>query len=543
MPAARATTVALGVGLVAAWLCVILPNLRLPPPTDQLNYLQAAANFPHGLTDPDAPEGADVTHQVLRFGLTLPTRLAIEVFGYSQAAYYTVPLLAVVLLLVSVYALGRLLFSRSVGAAGAVLVLASTPVFREQSYLMPDLFSTALFSAAVALSVAVRMGRLPRRWPVLVAIGVLLGWSYTVREFIVFGWPLVAGLLWRRGALRDLLWVAAPMLALWLAETALCWSLFGDPLLRLKVAAGHGSAPSAPGFAATYRDKSRMVYVLRLPRALTRYTEGYWLFGLLALTVFGGAVQVAARLWRLRDPATRILRGPAGQGVGLLALWCALVWLPLTLLGGVLDPSAPKLRLQLIRYWFPIFPAFVLGGLAMVWLLGRRLPARPLERLVGRSRAPRLTRGLAGLVVIAVAAVPSVMSVTHLWGVPTTRAGGATQMEAFRGWMSRYEKTPDGGSVRAVWTDTSTDGILRIFRSGPFGGRAWSAEIRSWREAGPRPTPGDLLLVYSGNGDALCSYCHKAMKSLLTEQPLRLGSPLFSTADGGLRVYRVLGPA
>src|SRR5262249_15629193 len=116
-PAVSATTAALGAGLAVAWLCVLLPHLRVPPPQDPLDYLQAAADFPRGLTDPDAPPGADVTHQVLRFGLTLPTRLAIEVFGYSQAAYYAVPVVAALLLLVSVYALGCLLFSRTVGAA------------------------------------------------------------------------------------------------------------------------------------------------------------------------------------------------------------------------------------------------------------------------------------------------------------------------------------------------------------------------------------------------------------------------------------------
>ncbi|MGH3390497.1 MAG: glycosyltransferase family 39 protein [Actinomadura sp.] len=533
-----AATAALGAGLVVAWLCVMLPNLRMLPPQDQLNYLQAAANFPDGLTDPDAPPGADVTHQVLRFGLILPTRLAIEVFGYSQAAYYAVPLLAVVLLLVSLYALGALLFARAVGVAAAALVLSTTPVFREQSYLMPDLLTAALFTAAVTLCVAVRLRRLPRRWPVFVLIGVLLGWGYLVREFVVFGWPLVPVLLWRggwRSTARDLLWVAAPMAALWLAETALCWGLYGDPLLRLKTIAGHGSAPSAPGFAETYRDKTLSVYVLRLPEALRRYTEGHWLLGLLGLTIVGGTVQALGRLGRLRDPATRILRGPAGQGVALLLLWCALIWVPLTLLGGVLDPAAPKLRLQLIRYWFPIFPAFVLGGLAVVWLLGRRL--------LGRLPAWRGAHAVAGVLVLLVAAVPARMSVHNLWGVTNTRTGGATHMEAFRDWMGRYEETPDGRAVRAVWTDTSTDGILRVFRTGPFGGRAWSAQVRSWRPGGPAPGTGDLLLTYSLTGGR-CVYCQRAMQKLLADHPPRLGgAPLFATPDGQLQVFRVLGPS
>ena len=62
----------------------------------------------------------------------------------------------------------------------------------------------------------------------------------------------------------------------------------------------------------------------------------------------------------------RRLRGrapaPHERNAGVFAVWILLMWVPLTLLGGVLDPARPKLRLQLLRYWYPVFPAFVLGG-------------------------------------------------------------------------------------------------------------------------------------------------------------------------------------
>jgi 4-amino-4-deoxy-L-arabinose transferase-like glycosyltransferase len=533
-----------------AWLVVLLPNLRIPTPSDALNYLQAAANFPDGLTDPDAPAGAVLTHQEVRFGLILPTRLAIEVFGYSQAAYYALPVLAVLILLVSVYALGSMLFSRAVGTGAAVLVLSATPILREQSYLMPDLISTALFTSAIAVCVAVRLRRLPRRWYVLAAIGVLLAWSYLVREFVVFGWALVPVLLWRRGwraGLRDLAWVAGPMLMLWLAETALCWILYGDPLLRVKASMGHGGEPSLPGFAETYRDKPVLEYVFRLPEALQRYTEGRWLLALLALTIVGGFVQAAARLRRARIAARASARVSAPrrrvnrQAVALLLLWCAVIWVPLTLLGGVLDPSAPKLRLQLIRYWFPVFPAFILGGLGVVWLGVDALT----RRWYGLGRfAPVLPAAAA----IAVAAVPSVVSVEHLWGVPNTRAGGATHMDEFRDWMSRYEKTDAGRPVRSVWSDSRTDGLLRIFRSGPFGGQAWTAEVRAWRVDGPQPSTGDLVVAYAfaepqARTDSRCADCRQAMAKVMEERAPRLGPVLFATRDGELRVQQVLAPS
>ncbi len=542
-------SIAVGAGLVVAWLGVTLPNLRPPPPQDQLNYLESAAAFPERLSEPNALGGTpDVTHQVLRFGLTLPTRLAMEVFGYSQAAYYTVPLFATILLLVSVYAVGCLLFGRTVGVAGAVLVMSTTPIFREQSYLMPDLFSAALFTAVVALCVAVRLRRLPRNVWVLLAIGTLLAWSYLVREFVVFGWPLVPALLYRRGAargsLRDLCWVAVPVAVLVLAEMALCWTTYGDPLLRLKVTSGHGNIVAAVQYAASYRDMSRIEYVMVFPRGLPHYAEGRWMLGLLALTLIGGGAQVAARLWRLRDPATRIFRGPSGQGLALLLLWCAAFWVPLTLLGGVLDPSAPKLRLILIRYWYPIYPAFVLAGLGAVWLTGRylagRLPAG--RRLPGGLPAWRLTRALPAIMAVVVAAAPVTIAVRHSWGLTSTRVGGSTHFEEFRDWMARYERTPEGGAVPVVWTDTSTDGILQLFRSGPFGGSAWTTPVRSWRATGPHPQAGDLLLTFGLDRKSRCLFCRRAMTALLDVAHPRLGPVVFATADRNLRVYRVLAP-
>ena len=73
--------------------------------------------------------------------------------------------------------------------------------------LLPDLPATALFTAAIALTVALREGRIPFRRAALVVIGVLLGWSYLTREFIVFDWPL-ALVLWRRIGRWEWLWAA-----------------------------------------------------------------------------------------------------------------------------------------------------------------------------------------------------------------------------------------------------------------------------------------------------------------------------------------------
>ncbi len=115
----RSRELLIGAMLVACVVAVQLAYALQPYPSDQTNYFKAADRFPA------APENLGLTHQYLRIGLVVPVRLAIEVFGYSEAAYYAVPVLTAALLTASVFALGSLLFSRWVGAAAALLMVST----------------------------------------------------------------------------------------------------------------------------------------------------------------------------------------------------------------------------------------------------------------------------------------------------------------------------------------------------------------------------------------------------------------------------------
>ncbi|GAA2106753.1 hypothetical protein [Actinomadura alba] len=498
----------IGAALALGCLVVMLAHLRLPYPSDQLNYLTAAARFPQPLPD------AAAIHQVTRFGLIVPTRLAIAVFGYSQAAYHVVPLLAALSLLLGTYALGSLLFARPVGAAAAVVVLASTPVAYDSTDLLPDVLAAGLFTIALAVAVAIRRNLLPATPWMLLLLGVLLGWSYLVREFIVFLWPLVAVLVFRRVRWRGLLWAAAPVIALVLAETLLCWAMYGDPLTRLRSVTGHGSGPTTPQIADTFQDKPRHVYLLRLPTTLNDYPEGGWLVLLLGLTVLGG-------LLRPRRFAVPVA-------------WFALLWIPLTLLGGIADPAAPKLRLQLIRYWFPVFPAFVLGGLGLVWLAALAV----LHRARDRPRVRSVALALPVVLLLAVAVPAAGTAMRGWWAGPGTRAGGDTQLEAFRSWMARH-----GDGVPRVWTDTHTGKTLAVYREGPFGGLAWRAQVARAAPGAAAPAPGDLVLFYDVDHGRVCGSCRKYAR-LTWGDPPRPGTgwrEVYATRDGMVRVYRV-GP-
>jgi hypothetical protein len=523
----RVDRYALPAVLVAGWLAAALTHLRLPYPSDQLHYLSAAASFPEPI------EGSGLIHQMTRFGLTAPIRLAMAVFGYSEAAYYFVPLLGGVLLLLGTYAIGVLMFSRVIGVAAAVVLLTYTPLFFDGTELMPDLFATGLFTCAVALAVAVRLGRLPgSAWP-LSLIGFLLGWSYLVREFIVFVWPLVLVLLWDRLRAADdrpmwrgLLWPALPIVALVAAETVLCWAVYGDPLTRMRAVTGHGAdLPSA--VAATFQDKPRLEYMGRLWATLngdenTYYPE-HWVLRPLLLAALAGALVRPRRL-------------------GVFGLWILLMWVPLTLLGGVLDPSAPKLRIQLIRYWFPLFPALVLGGLVALWLLGSHIGGRAAARDRDAARVPaaRVPAGLVPAAVVAVVASASLVLAAGNWGLDPTVTRGASDMRALRGWLGEH-----AGGVRAIWTDGSTRHVLQVYREGPFGGQAWRPRLLRLPAGGPGPVAGDVVVLFDAQGaqEAICGLCRRsAARTLGTPvRPAPAWREVYATRDGVVRAYRV-GP-
>ncbi|RAY11737.1 hypothetical protein DPM19_29445 [Actinomadura craniellae] len=498
--------------LATGWLVVLVMHLRQPFPSDQINYMRTAAQFPD-------PLNSALTHQITRFGLVIPLRLSIALFGYSQAAYYSVALLGSLGLLLGTYTLGALLFSRWVGVVAAIVVVAAPPLFIESSDPLPDVPAAALITLALALAVAIRQGRVPVRWWTLAGLGALLGWSYLVREFTVFLWPLVPLLIYPRVRRRGLLQVAWPVALAGLLEALLCQVLYGNPLARVHSITGHGQAPSPPAIAATYRDKPRSVYVLRLPDVLAEHAGSGRLVLLIVFTLLGGAL--AALLWR---------RAPRWRELALPAAWFLALWVPLVLLGGVLDPAAPKLRLQLMRYWFPIFPAFALGGVGLVWLAAREAADR-LSR-----RAATVATALPAVLVLLLGAVTAGPAVRSWWAESGTRAGGATQLAAFRTWMSEH-----GDGVPRVWSGRHTVRLLEIYRRGPFGGVAWQAKPTAALIGGARPAPGDLVVFYDTDRGALCGFCRLTTEDIWGKPPRPEAGwrEVYATPDRLLRVYSV----
>ncbi|MGW5359953.1 glycosyltransferase family 39 protein [Actinopolymorpha pittospori] len=497
--------------LLAASVAVVLLLYRIPPfPSDQLNYFDAARDFPA------APTYAGM-HQFLRIGLTLPLRLAQEVFGYSQVAYLIVPMLAGFALVMCVYALGTMLFHRAVGVAAATLTLANTLVFPDLTVPLPDLMATALLTAALVLALALRQRRrfvsatTRRQILALLAVGALLGWSYLTREYIVFCWPLVGLLLLRRVPLRRMLWILAPLAVVGIGESVLNALIWHDPLARVHASAEHGSGGAPP--VTDYLNRSPRWYLTRILVVLGTTPEGIWLKLALAGTVLGAFFS---------------------RRLAFLLVWAALFYVPIVTLGGLLNPEAPSLRILKERYWLPLVPALTLAAIGGVWLLVRHR-ARELSFLRRRATV------LAGVAAVLAAAVPSGVAQyarsTDLVDPinATYAANGGTQLEEFRSWLSTHA---DG--VHTIWADRRTIRPLALFVQGPAGGDFWQGRLHTWSKTSGAPASGDHIVVYSAYS-LVCGQCRRQAEAVLGRPvtPPSSWRRVFTSRDRVVEVYQV----
>jgi hypothetical protein len=510
----RPLTVAIG-GLLAVFVGVVEVLYRLPPvPFDQVNYFDAAWRFP-------SHTSYIADHQLLRHGLTVPIRLAQELFGYSQAAFLAVPVLSGVFLAVSVYVIGLLLFNRTVGVAAAVLTVGNSVVFPNLTTPLPDILATALMCAALAVALALAQHRLlvtaTRRREVvaLLLVGALLGWSYLAREYMLFVWPLIPLMLIRRVRMVRLGWLVVPLLAVGGGEALLNAVAYGDPLARLHVAAHHGDGPPLTDepWRNEHLGRSAQWYLTRFAAILGAAPESLWLKLAVAATVIGAFFH---------------------RRIGFLLVWALFFYVPLVTLGGLLDPYHPRLRINVARYWLPLTPAIVLALAAVGWLLvANRASVVPFLRERVRLRA-----AITSLVVLAAVAVPvGIAQQARVTGEtdPYTRyaANGGTELEEFRSWLLRTD------SVDRLWANPSTNRVVKVYLNPTLGRPAWDGQLTVWH-AVDEPQPGDHVVLYSARTPT-CGACMLNAQNILGD-PIRIPRSwqlVFQANDRQVEVYRV----
>ncbi len=426
--------VAIVVGLQAWWL-------RPPFGFDPTSYLTAATRLPHV-----PPE-----HRTLRIGLLVPFRLALELFGETQMAFYLVPLFAVALMAGATYWLGSMLFTRWVGAAAAVVAVANPVVMTWSSQPYPDLLAAGLFTMGIAVFVhmAERSSPTDRIGIVLALVaGALFGWSYLTRELMVFLAPVVfvAARMWRVRP-RLLVLVSAGAAMMLVGEWVWGALFYDDPLIRWRALfASQGQDPGGAIAAG--------VEAMRAQGIASRVGT----FVLILSRAGGGPLWLLLLALGLLSP----LLTP-GRGARLALWWFGTWYVFLT----VANFSEVLRASDLIRYWYPIFPAYALAGVAglsgLVAMMARRR---------WRSWAP----SAAVVVLLVLALAVTWVDTSHR---PGFTRNDATAYEEFRSWLRTLP-----ADTNMIWTDQKTAAALRLYTASFFGtSRYFEGEIVAFNTA------------------------------------------------------------
>lgn len=333
----------------------------LQPPilSDQLNYFFHASNFPLMTQFPD--------HQVLRLGLIIPLHLLIDIFGYSEFSYYLIPILSEILLVIFTYLLGRRILGSNPAFWGALLIPFFPYIIRYSGYLLPDSPSAALFLLPILILFfwkdKYQTTSAIFNYFVFTALGLVLGWSYLTREFILIFFPLILFFfLFYKIPLKYLAFISTGFLIIFFLEARFNSLIYHNALIRLLA--------SQPRVTAGNIQRDVLRIITTFPDSLLKYSG----FGLFLLIPFSLISTIEALRQKNRDML-------------FLALWLFSVYLCLTIIG--LLPALfhwedrVLLRLNLFRYWLVIIPPLTLlgiDGLVIVFQIITRLLHLPKSK-------------------------------------------------------------------------------------------------------------------------------------------------------------------
>lgn len=447
--------------LALVTVIVVLVQLRyLKPPWlyDPTDYFHSAAQWPEVF----------VHHRPLRVGLVLPIRIAQSLFGFSELAWYAVPVASYALLAAATFTIGRMLYGRAVGFVAALIAVVNPYVLTWSSQVFPDVPSAALFASAVALVIYV--GRTNGRGTaltvrsqfLLAGAGGLLGWSYLVREFIVVLFPIVAIVLMvYRVNWKAVVTVGVSALAVLGLELVWNQIQYGDALVRFREVVDKEPATTQREIErvrATLPDERLSSRLTVLPRLLLEHSVGLLFLVLLAVG--------AAGLWIDRKKALPLMA------------WVFLVWLILFSVDFVRIEGKGLLRPTLIRYWYPLFPPLVVAGVGSLTTLVRRWNA--------------MAATAAAVAILVIAGQSSISAMENQRG---TYLSGATEYREFREHLQETQPKPT-----TVWTDGRLARVLPVFLNDFIGNRVWGGTV-GWLNNARRfeerrvVAPGDLVLI------------------------------------------------
>jgi hypothetical protein len=326
--------------------------------------------------------------------------------------------------------------------------------------------AAALVTSAAAVMLSTRPSS-RRVGSAMLCIGGLFGWAYLVREFTLLLLPPALLFLRSQFGAPAARRAALPVAAVFVLEVVVNTAVHGNPLARFFVAGGHDEVVDqieAPG--------SRLDAITRFPEAVFGGAGTFGIGVLLVLALCSGFVLRRHR-W-------------------FLAGWIAAYLVPLTLASGLVSPDLKLFRSQLLRYWTPVLPAIVVGGLGVV-----AVAARASSQAGGLPR--RTAARVGSIVVVLVAVFVAARADAGVAAADIYERNGATQLDELRAWL-----VTDGADVDVLWTDSQTARVMPLVTRSATGDLLWDGEVRTFNSAEEPLTfvppdvlrPGEIIVFY-----------------------------------------------
>jgi hypothetical protein len=461
--------------LAVGGFLILLLTIREPLLSDDTNYFAGA----------DALRSGDFharSANLHRLGLVYSVAAAQQLFGFTETAYYAVPFVYNLGLVIAVYALGRLFFSRSVAFLGAAFLLIQPAFLEGATLLLPDWPATFWFVAGLALAlVSVRAGPTSSKKRVVAAVSA--GFAFFVAVWIKESiapmmlivplgfWAVERHSTWRRLAAAT----TATLVLLLGVELLINSFLLGNPLSRLQaILGGHVAG------ARNWVDSGLVSDSLSWWNLATRFFElmGGQRYGIPLLT----AMAVSAIVLVIRPSRGSTLFGASALlGVGFVSL--AVV---------SFDPLTPLLRTHM-RYLAMGFVFIPTALIASAW--------SAIGVLWDRDDPPVMRAGAftAGVVVSVLVITSGVSGLAHAIGDPRLVRNEGDALAIVRSTVLAVD-APGGPHLGTLYTDLRTSNGLRIFLPGRLWGHIRSmdyVEVSSeftYRST-DRFAPGDTVII------------------------------------------------
>lgn len=400
--------------IVSLFVPTFLEARLNPGGTDDCAYFEYAAGM-----------NAGAPHHQQRFALLGTVLLAQMVFGYTSWAYYAVPFVYSLGLVLASYFAARSLMGVALSSLAALMVLALPVVLQQGTWLLPDIPSVFWIVIGVGIFMRALRSEAPQL-PIKRAIGsgICLFLAVSTKESTA---PLLLGIgvfplvLASKRAFKILLLTGATTLTLALIEMSVMWAVFDDALYRLH-AVSEGHLPQMEKFARTQADLPEHVtwgyLATRFLESMAnhRYINGWPFLGLGYWDWFAVSLPFAV--------AAAVL----GKNRLLLGLFGFVLWsyLSLTFAPSSFDPLIPIVRTKdryflVVLVWLPIA---ILAAWSYVWTW-------PFER-PPPSQWPRL-RALSIVGASALYAVVAFGTARHYLGrAPSIRNGHSPITEFYQ---------------------------------------------------------------------------------------------------------------